>query len=379
MPISIDMLANVQPFLRGTKDVEGALEDVSDSLDDVARDAQRSSDKIERELGGSADVVGDSTEKLERKFKDLRDTVQRESKSGGDAMSRSYKRATDDSSESLDEFKRESNSTAKESAASFDGSAESIVDSFQEIAANAFAGFGPAGAAAGIAAALGIGYVTTELQKQQEEAEETKQSLIEMYQGAIEEGRNYIDEAQILARYTELVFDDAKMEEFRKSAEQIGVDINTYTRAQAGSYDDLQLVIEAAKKAEEERGSAVEVNSKQGQAMLLKEQEAVAGIIRENEGLLEQHDKNRQAAELVAEARAESEQKQRDQINRTRDADQARYEAAARRYGVPLPTAVVPVTADTAAADRAMRDFTSRRYRLKVDIEGRLANGQRII
>lgn len=66
-------------------------------------------------------------------------------------------------SEGLSEFRDESGSTAREAAASFDGSAESIGEVFQEVAANAFAGFGPAGAIAGVAAAAGLGIALSKL------------------------------------------------------------------------------------------------------------------------------------------------------------------------------------------------------------------------
>ena len=43
--ISIDFAADVTKFIGKTKDIEGALEKVSGSLDDMAREAQRSGDK----------------------------------------------------------------------------------------------------------------------------------------------------------------------------------------------------------------------------------------------------------------------------------------------------------------------------------------------
>lgn len=376
MPISIDMLANVQPFLRGTKDVEGALEDVADSLDDVARDAQRSGDKIERELSSSVDDVGDSTEKLERKFKDLRDTVQRESKAGGDAMARSYKKATDDSKESLDEFKSEANSTAKESAASFDGSAESIVDAFQEVAANAFAGFGPAGAAAGIAAALGIGAITAEFQRQQEEAEETKQAIRDAYQVAIEEGRNYVDQMTIQERVLDLLQSD-RADTIRETAKKIGVDLNTVLRAEAGDYEALQAVIAATEQAQQDRFDAADRRAGTNVRNIDTEIGALAGVLSRLNSLKAEHDRNRQAAADYTNFVKSSEREVTDATRRQaagvaliRDG----YNAIPRRVST-----TVTATADTAAADRAMREFTSRRYRIKLDVEGRAANGQRII
>ncbi len=73
------------------------------------------------------------------------------------SLGKKTKKAAEEGKSGMDDFKQEANQTARESAASFDGSAESIVDVFQEVAANAFQGFGPAGAVAGLAIAAGIG------------------------------------------------------------------------------------------------------------------------------------------------------------------------------------------------------------------------------
>ena len=106
---------------------------------------------------------------------------------------------------------------------------------------------------------------------------------------------------------------------------------------------------------------------------------AIEGVIRRLEDQKKTHDNAREAAAAYSEFVTESERKQREQIDKTAAADRARYEAAAQRYGVALPTAVVPITADTSAADRAVRSFLQTPRRLKIDIEGRLANGQRVI
>jgi len=316
------------------------MEDALDVLEDIGR--SRDLDKLESQ----AEDAQDQTEKLKKEFSELateiRDTGRKAKGDFGDKI----RRATDDGSEGMKELKDEGSGTAKELAASFDGSMESISGGIQEVAANAFSGFGPAGAAAGIAAALGLGAITAELTKQQEEAEETKQALIDMYKEAIDEGRNYLSEAQILGAVTDLLLNTDKQEEFRKKAAEINVDVLTYTRAQAGSYEDLQIVIDKAKEADEERGSGAEVNSKQAQAAALEEKNALARIIAENEVLIEQHDANKLGAEAVAQAREDSEKRQRDQIARTRATDQARYEAAARARGAlaSAPPVVIPVS-----------------------------------
>jgi chromosome segregation ATPase len=86
----------------------------------------------------------------------------------------------DEANEGMDDLRGEASSTSAEVAASFDGSIESIAGGFQELAANAFAGFGPAGQLAGLAAAAGIGLVISGLQKSADEANEAKQAVIDL-------------------------------------------------------------------------------------------------------------------------------------------------------------------------------------------------------
>jgi ABC-type transporter Mla subunit MlaD len=182
--ISLNIGANTREAVRGAKDIGDALEDVADSLDDVAKDSVKSGDKLESAFDGARK----ETAKVERSFRDLADSARKESKSAGDDIGRNVKRGADDATEGVKEIGRESASTAKESAASFDGSAASIGDAFQEIAANAFAGFGPAGLLAGVAAAAGIGVVFSAMEAGKEETEEFREAVGELTSELIEAG-----------------------------------------------------------------------------------------------------------------------------------------------------------------------------------------------
>ncbi|MBX9243412.1 hypothetical protein ICW40_01150 [Actinotalea ferrariae] len=168
--INIAFASDVRAFLKGTDDVEKSLDAVADSLDDLAREADTASDKIGRDLDGVGDDGKDAAEKLERSFSDTFTKAKRQADDAGDSIGRDIDRGFERAGEGAEEFKDEANSTAREAAASFDGSAESIADAFQEVAANAFAGFGPAGAAAGLVAAAGLGMITAALQTAAEEA-----------------------------------------------------------------------------------------------------------------------------------------------------------------------------------------------------------------
>lgn len=188
MAINISFVADVRSFLKGTGDAAKGLEDVSDSLDDLTREADRASDKIGDDLEqvgddakaagrdidkGITDGVKDAEsagERLEKTFRETFDAAKKESKQAGDDIGDNVRRGTKKAEEGLDEFKDEANSTAREGAASFTGQFDDVADVIQETLANAFIGFGPAGAAAGLAAAAGVGILLTALQQASDKA-----------------------------------------------------------------------------------------------------------------------------------------------------------------------------------------------------------------
>lgn len=156
------------------EDAEDALKKLSkvDAGRDLERDLEKAS-KASEELKDEIDDAADQLKKLGFRAKEA----------GDDA-----KKGMDRAEEGVEEFGDEAKSTAKEAAASFDGSAESIVDAFQEVAANAFAGFGPAGLLAGLAIAAGIGIAVQEFQKAAEAAEELRMKAVEYASDAIDAG-----------------------------------------------------------------------------------------------------------------------------------------------------------------------------------------------
>ena len=357
--ISINFLANVREFLRGTEQVEGALDEVADSLDGMAADGD------------------DATEKLERSFRDLTKTATKEADQAGDAVGKKLKEGADDGSKALDQLADDGFSNAKEVAASFDGSAESIVEGFQGAAAEAFSGFGPAGAAAGLLAAAGLGLALQEITKQQEAAAELKEQLVDAYRSAAEEGRTYLDQAAVDAQVLEILFDSARREAAFADAAKLGIDPNTYIRGLAGDAESLQQAIDQATRAS---GDLVrEIDSARGGESWSPAVQAIDTVRDRLLGVQQQHQQNQQAAEQYLEIVQEGEAEQREQIDRTRTADADRWAAAARKYGYDLPPVAVPITADTTAADRQLQTFLNKPRRLKVDIEGRLQNGQRVI
>lgn len=260
MPIKIDFLSNVRDLIRGTDDTEKALDDVADSLDDMTRAAKKGGDDAER----AVEDLGDSFRDAARRAKDLEDA-------GRDA-GRTVERGMKDAEAGVSEMGREAESTAKESAASFDGSAESIVDAFQEIAANAFAGFGPAGAVAGLAAAAGIGLAVAGFEDVQEAEERAAELASEWADRFVESGKRVSTAAQQSAAVIDISTDPDKYKEATENAELWGVTVSDAMLAMAGNAGSIKVVEDALDRkreaTEKDAQAAQEAAEQNGSALL---------------------------------------------------------------------------------------------------------------
>lgn len=210
----IDLVTDTREIQRGFKTVGEALEDVSDALDDVATNGE------------------DAGERLEKSFSDVAKETKKDARDMGREISGAYDKAADDSGEAMTQMKDDGFSNAKEVAASFDGSAESIVDGFQGAAAEMFSGFGPAGAAAGLAAAAGLGLISTQLEKQKEEAAEAEAAIWDMAQGAIDAGVYTVTELQKTEMLKAWLGDEDKRKEAQDFVNKFGGTVSDYLAGQ---------------------------------------------------------------------------------------------------------------------------------------------------
>jgi hypothetical protein len=255
--ISINVLSDVSDFVRGAKQAGQSVDDFADAIDDLqdaGKDAGRKTGKALEDgiKDGTKDAAKD-VDKLETKFKDVADASKKAGKDTGDGIKDGVKKGTDGSKESLDEFKSEANSTAKESAASFDGSAESIIDSFQEIAANAFAGFGPAGALAGIAAAAGIGLVSASITGAQEDSEAFKEDVSALAESFIDAGgRGEAAFEAVASKLKEMALetDDGKdsLNDLADAADGSGRSYKDLATIVAGGSGDIEEMLRGARE-----------------------------------------------------------------------------------------------------------------------------------
>lgn len=214
------------------------LEEAADAFDSLEKAANGAD--LDKELGKAQKA----TDKLEDELDDARAALKQLGHAARDAGD-DGKRGMALAEEGVQDFKQEAQQSAKETAASFSGSFDDIGGMAQEVAANAFGGFGPAGAAAGLAAAAGLGLVFAEMEAQKEQAEQLRERLSGLYQGALESGRDYIDQAQFIAEAQDLYFNPDRAEEWKQlqaDAKQLGLEDSEIIKANSGDLHAQALV-----------------------------------------------------------------------------------------------------------------------------------------
>jgi hypothetical protein len=235
----LDLTTDTSQFKKGMKGAEDIIESVGETFDDLAKDAEGAADDMEKSFADYA-----------------RETKQEASKLGK-SVSGSYDDMARDTSEATDQMREDSFSNAKEVAASFDGSAESIVDGFQGAAAEMFSGFGPAGAAAGLAAAAGLGLITAEITKSKEKAAEAAEATWTMAQEMVEAGTYMVTEAQKINLFNELVGDEEERKKVAGDLDAIGITWTDFIAGQVGLGDKRQEVESKILKYYEDQKDAV--------------------------------------------------------------------------------------------------------------------------
>lgn len=294
---TIKLLSDVSDFIKGTSNITTGLAEVADSLDEVAKDGDRAGDKLAdafgekiedgfRAAGRAADDLADkidsatddiksdaaaAAEKIEKKFSSSYKEVTADAKKMAKASGEEFKGMGTDASEGLKEFKGEAAQSAKEAAASFDGSADSIADMFQETAAQAFAGFGPAGAAAGIAAAAGLGVAMNYLGVMGEKAAAAAESVGDLTEQFIDLGADGARSATAMAERlreaaTSVEDGEVKFDKWSETAERAKISVEDFTVAMVGG-------AEQAARSQDEVGQKLDEVDEKWQSVLARGQQ----------------------------------------------------------------------------------------------------------
>lgn len=286
--INIPIVTDTSKVIKGTKDVEDALEKVGDALDnlddagkdagdslgdnlkdgatkaskatgdlsdDAKRDLKKVQDdakdtgaKIDSELTDGTKEAADAGDKMESKFSDALKKVKAKAKDAGDDSGTSLKKGMDEGSKASEEFKSEATQNLSETVSSFRGDAEDIVQVIQDTFGGIVGGLGPMGMVAGAAMAAGIGVGVQMLQNAAEEAEEARERVADLAQAIVDAGGD-ITAVDIAGKIREWGYEAAdvkswfepwqdrtitNLEDIRDKAEQVGLSFSDMAAGLAG-------------------------------------------------------------------------------------------------------------------------------------------------
>lgn len=329
MAIKIDLVADASRAIKEAGNLGEALDKVADNLQDVGKDGAKIDDKV----GEAFKSAGKDADKLDDKVSDAFRSIGQSAKKGGDDVGDAMKHGTDKANEGLGEMKDEAAGTAREAAASF-SSLEDGADVLQETLANAFAGFGPAGMAAGILAAAGVGLIISQLTSNAEQITENKTRMLDLAQTIRDNGGTLTEDDYVKSmedygyaiqdtkEWWEIFQADAKsgFEELRDLAKETGISTKDMFRAGFGDADEAQKTLDkVTKRIQELKDKKEEVYNQTGQIM----DPADASMLASLEKTKDLIDKNIQAqkdAEMINDIRKEGNNSLTDTVNRNAQA-----------------------------------------------------------
>lgn len=211
--------------IKPTEEAEKALKKLGDT--DAGADASRDLDKLE-----------DALKDAQRQAKRTEDAI--------DDVGTGGKRGFGKMSEGAQEVTQEIGSNLGEAVSSvrdnFSDLGQVGQDTLGGLAAT-LAGTGPAGIAGAAllaAGAVGLGAMTAELQKQQEEAERTRERISDAYQQIAEDGQRFITTQSMVAEASDLMFNTDRADEWKQvqdDARTLQLDLQTVIKANSGDLE----------------------------------------------------------------------------------------------------------------------------------------------
>lgn len=296
--IKISSDLDARGFLKGTENMEDALEDVSKELKDTSKDGDKALETLENSFAEAAKAAKDAGNDMQK------------------GMSSGFKGVQDAGGEAAGEIKQEFASNLSEVTSSFDGSVESMGDLVQGTLGGLVGSLGPLGMAAGAAGAVGVGLVIAKLTEAAEEAEKSKERIKEMGLAIIESGadvaglESFNEEMKLIITNS----DDArkKLEDIEKLVDQypqLAGDVGLMAQAYAGNEEAMDGALAALEKIIEQEkirtGQGTEGAVSMNEA-LLDSKETLIQIQKETEAAkqIEQDWLNSGGAESLAKAEA---------------------------------------------------------------------------
>lgn len=240
---SISATLNASKFLRGVKDIDGALEDLEGSLDDVA-DEVKKVDKADgfKDLAKDADKAEDAASDLEKRLRKVRDEAKDVGKSTGsigDDGSRNFRKMGDAAEEVSGELKQ----NLGETFSSFRGDLEDLPQIAQDVFGGLAGSVGGIMPAIGLAAgAAGIGLLVAAFQNLQEEENARKERVHEWAQAYRDAAADITESVASMAAINAIYDDTERYAEAEKNAKNWGVTVSTAVNAMAGDMTALGIV-----------------------------------------------------------------------------------------------------------------------------------------
>ncbi|AOX46705.1 hypothetical protein [Microbacterium sp. BH-3-3-3] len=255
MALTLDIGANTRQAQAQVKDLGKALEEVSDALDDVAKDADKSGSKVERELDGMGDAAKSSSreidaagERVERSFKDIVSDAKKADRAIediGDSGGRNLRKVSEAGEEVSSELKQ----NLGETFSSFRGDIEDIPQIAQDVFGGLAGSVGGLGASLALAGgAAGVGLLVAGFQQLEERRQELEDRANGLAQAYIEAGSSVLDAIGIASRTSEIITGEER-DKAKEYADILGIDLATAARAMAGDMNALAAVNEIANRA----------------------------------------------------------------------------------------------------------------------------------
>lgn len=345
MPLKLDILANTRQFVSEMRKAGASTDDVSEALDDMAKDGAKAG------------------EKLERSFKDLSSAAQVQGKKAGDNLKKGIGAGFDD-------VKKEAQSSGAEAAASFTGDLNDIPGVLQEVAAN----LGPAGIAGGAIIGAITGVALASVTAWDEKIRGIKDATASMWEDAAQSGDTFLKGEAIRAEATRILWDDAFKLDF-ENARAAGVEASDLAIALATgvgeTYDKVHEQFMTQKDKEKAKQAEANSAALQSGARVVDNYNAQEAAVDKTITTLEEKSKATEDGKKKAQEAAAVEKQLQSEIQERVTGTRVALEDLAR--GVYTPT-VKPVL-DRSSVDASLRQVVR-------DINGTVAYikvGQQIL
>lgn len=364
--ISINLLSNVREAVRGVDDVADAVDEVTDRLHDIAAEGDASTDRMERDFRDLTRAADRTSDELKDKFRQAYQQVRRNSADAADDVVRDQRRMGERSQEVGQEIRQNLGEGIANAAR---GDFEALSDTIGDTLGGAVAGIGGIGAA-GIAAAgaLGLGAVVATISTITQDSEAMNEAVSESFREMAENGVAAWESLESQQhRLTDAY--DQHADEINRIKDLVGLPFETVAAAWAGNKEAIDTVTAAYTEQKVELRDTLGVSSEAAQATI----KGWDGIMGPLQNTLTAYDEAKEKAGSLAEANALLEESNRDQIQRTQSADQARWEGAAAAYAeaknrgpIDIPVRFTP---DTAAYQAEVERIRRQNFSVTVGVQ----------